>query len=851
MENDNKWTPHMWGQRLWKKINSNPTVFRRLCVNMLLLGVLTLSFGIRTQDMARIPAEQFVSNDAYLYYWQAQNINQHGSLLARDMHRWHPWGRDNGQLLPLYAYTLAYMHKAINLFYSEVTLYQLQLYAPVVCWTIGFAALLIFLIQYYGTLITTIVGVLLSTFPGNIIRSSAGFGDRDAFVWMLAMLALLIYLYKERMPSGHHRTLTTGFCGFIVFLGGLSWEAFGIFVLIILSIELWKFCTTDAEYHLKEYCLWVLMFGPWLYILSPAYRGGYGFSTHIAALMLVPALGVLALRWIRWMLLRFVPQLRSHAQQIAWALTLIGITVAGCYVLLQYNTFSETAFAFMESSLMKTVAELKDPIIRDWIYRYGGMFILGSIGLSAITLFLWKWNAVPLVTGLALLCTTVFLREPIETWTGGTAGNYLFMGTVVLSGIGMAIMATCKQQKKRYDLEVIALLAWTLIWISLARNGLRYVFFLGMPLAIGTAALLKHITTTPTLNRTHLKCFGKTLHPKLVTGGLTLTILALLLFWKPVGGYAVGTLQAAAKREATPGQGTHLHAFEWIKNELPSLKMTTDGTDTPIIAAHWTYGSQLNVHARIRTIIDQDHFIPHKIHLYFRHLFCAQSEIEALHFLKAHQATHLMITSSEIAPNAKENSLVGSDANLDRYFTLLQLNLLPTAPGIQYSLEPKEVKTPHLILTNLTQIDVTGNDIENFSINAVFGKEPPVKLPYVAFAGDKRILPTKTVNTEKGGLLLLFDTDKVLRNSFYIPEIGWNSIAVKLFLRGEHSNAFQNVLTVPKTENLYPDIQIWKINYPENITVHPKYLSAGPIAEERLKKFLDQKKQKNRTDARQ
>ncbi len=148
------------------------------------------------------------------------------------------------------------------------------------------------------------------------------------------------------------------------------------------------------------------------------------------------------------------------------------------------------------------------------------------------------------------------------------------------------------------------------------------------------------------------------------------------------------------------------------------------------------------------------------------------------------------------------------------------------------------MKTPHLIQGDLTQIDVIGNDIENLSINAVFGKEPSVKIPYVAFSGDKRIFPTDTVKTERGGLLLLFDTDEVLRNSFYIPEIGWNSIAVKLFIRGEHSNAFQNVLTVPKNENLYPDVQIWKINYPENITIHPKYLeieSSGRLSNEHPK----------------
>ena len=598
MENDNKGSLRILGLHLWRKVNRNPTVFRRLCISVLLLGILVLSYGIRTQNMERIPEEHFVSNDAYLYYWQAQTINEHYTLGARDMHRWGPWGRDNGQLLPFYAYILAYTHKVINLFSSDVTLYQLQLYAPVVCWTIGFAALLIFLIQCYGPLITASVGVLLATFPGTIIRSSAGFSDRDAFVWMLAILAILIYLYKERMSSGHQRILVTGLCGFIVCLGGLSWEAFGIFVLIILSVELWKFCTTDAEYHLKEYCLWAFMFLPWLYIISPAYRSGYGFATHIAALTLVPPLVLLALRWIRWLLLRFVPQWRAHGQRIAWTLALAGIAAAGCYVLLQYNTFSETAFAFMESSLMKTVAELKDPIFKDWIYRYGGMFVLGSIGIIAITLFLWKSTAVPLATGMALLCTTVFLREPIETWIGEHVGNYLFMGAVLLSGIGMAIVAMHEQQKKRYNLEIIVLLVWTLIWISLARNGLRYTFFLGMPLAIGTATLLKHIANTSNLKRIPIKYFGRTLHPKLITSGLVFTILAIFLFWKPVGGYAIGTLQAAAKREATPGKRTLREAYQWIRNTAeitgPALKMETDRTDTPVIAAHWTYGSQLN-----------------------------------------------------------------------------------------------------------------------------------------------------------------------------------------------------------------------------------------------------------------
>ena len=128
--------------------------------------------------------------------------------------------------------------------------------------------------------------------------------------------------------------------------------------------------------------------------------------------------------------------------------------------------------------------------------------------------------------------------------------------------------------------------------------------------------------------------------------------------------------------------------------------------------------------------------------------------------------------------------------------------------------------------TTLNRIDVTGTDLENLSITAKFEKEEePVQLSYVAFHGEKRIKSKNHRDTDKGGLIFIFDKNKVLRSSLYIPHLGWNSLAVKLFMRGEHSNAFENIHTVPTyEESTHPAIQIWKINYPDNIKPHPKYL---------------------------
>ena len=103
---------------------------------LLLCLILFLAFWIRIQGVASIPDRQFTGNDPYLQYWQAQIVSEHGKLPPRDMHRWLPHGRDLGQSLNAYAYAIAYTHKVITLSFPNVSLYQVVLFSPVVCFVL-------------------------------------------------------------------------------------------------------------------------------------------------------------------------------------------------------------------------------------------------------------------------------------------------------------------------------------------------------------------------------------------------------------------------------------------------------------------------------------------------------------------------------------------------------------------------------------------------------------------------------------------------------------------------------------------------------------------------------------------
>ena len=775
-----------------------PLYLQKTLTGPLLLGILFLTFWIRIQGLERLPAGQFTENDAYLYHWQAGIIAEQGRLPARDMSRWLPIGRDNGQLLPLYAYALAYTHKA----FPWLSLYQVQLYASVLCFTLGLGVLLLFFTRCYGIFFAAIVGVLLATLPGSVERSAIGFGDRDAWCWMLGTLAVTSYLWREQIEPGWRRYLVTALSGFIVFLGGMSWEAFGIFVLIILSMEIWKFCTTDIEQHLKEYFLWILMFVPWLYFISPAYRSGYGFSTHLSALMLAPVLVIFALRGLRYLLLQYIESVHPHARKLAWGLTLLGIAVGGSYLLYQAGTFETTAFALQESRLMKDMTELADPHFGYWTVRYGTVFLLGILGLIIATLHFWKWHGLPLTFALSLLVGTTFFRWQLSASIGEARCNTLFLISLGVAALSLAIACLRKRADLQEERIWLVMLAWFLVWVALSRGGKRYDFFIGIPLAYGAAWLLWQL---PVSVMQHLSAPVK---PRWVTACFTLAVLISILFWHPLGGHATRAVAAAAKwRKPVPGHQTPLaQTLHWMK---------TTRLEDAVVAANWSYGSRLNVLGGVKTITDQDTFIPHWIHLYYRHVYCAQSAREALSFLKTHGATHLMLTEWGLISKAWWYSYIGSDADSDRRFGFTRLISLSDKrlSGIKdtpflHIEAPDITSPPHFLTAHLKNGEIA-------------------RLPYVAFQGTQRHT-SKTPSNENlhGGVLLYYDENQNLEKAYYISTIGWQSLAVRLYFLGDLPDIF--VPIYPTNGGDISPVKVWKIHYPPDIETDDKYLAPEP-----------------------
>ena len=610
----------------------------KLSAVVLIVSILGIAAFIRLQGTTNVPAGQLTGPDGYFYYWQAQLISEHGKLPERDMNRWLPLGRDLTQTLNLYGYVLAYAHIGIARIFPDVTLYHVIIYTPVVCFCIGLGALCLFFYRTFGILFSSIVGVLLATLPGAITRSTAGFGDRDSWCLMLGILTVTTYLVSLQSQQPRKCLLWTLASGFAMFLGGVSWEGFGVFLSIVLLVEIWRFLTSETEDRLGLYLIWVCTFVPLLYLVSPAYRSGQGFSTHIAALMLAPPLALLVIRCLRHLLITkvsFAEKLRPHARTLVFGLTLASITLALGYILIQYKTFADTTVPFSQNALMQNIEELGSTSLIYWMTHYGSIFVLGSLGIAMTIFRFWKIRGLVFAAPLILFTGTTFYRSVLDSLLETSVVDLLFSIAIATCVIGFLVLAWRRQRAVKNEFIYIAFVLWFLFWVALARDAKRYNFFVGISLAFFTADLLLFLATFYA-NKVKYR-----VPQLLLRTAIPVLILTLILFYSPVGGHANRALSIAIKsRRAIPGRGSLAHAFDWMKGNLPR---------SAVVAAHWNHGSQLNVIAGVKTIVDQDHYIPHWIVLYRQHVNFAKTEREALEFLRSHNATHLMLTGKETA----------------------------------------------------------------------------------------------------------------------------------------------------------------------------------------------------------
>ena len=150
---------------------------------------------------------------------------------------------------------------------------------------------------------------------------------------------------------------------------------------------------------------------------------------------------------------------------------------------------------------------------------------------------------------------------------------------------------------------------------TLPRDALRYDFFIGVPLSFfcSTRHTALHDTHEQKYihQRTPRKMFERI--QTMTKPAITLAAIALMLFFELPGNNMPALAQRGyqtriSPEDVYPGKNTRIaNACHWIQEHL---------SEDDVIAAPWSYGHMLNVIGGVKTVIDPDHFILHRIQLY-------------------------------------------------------------------------------------------------------------------------------------------------------------------------------------------------------------------------------------------
>ena len=182
-----------------------------------------------------------------------------------------------------------------------------------------------------------------------------------------------------------------------------------------------------------------------------------------------------------------------------------------------------------------------------------------------------------------------------------------------------------------------------------------------------------------------------------------------------------------------------------------------------------------------------------------------------------------MLREHGILSKAGSYSFIGSDAESDRSFETHKLQYEVSLIG-----SPHRWGSPHKIAAEtFSMLYIFYTEPRHLGVTAVLGNHSmlskEIDIPY-----HKDIQTSLDFGTF--GAILYFDQNQSdhlvrLQKAYSVPALGWNSLAVKLYFRGEHSDAF--VPVYPVESDTPPKIKIWEIHYPPDIQTNPQYLKTG------------------------
>tara|TARA_Y100000310_G_scaffold345815_1_gene470402 strand:- start:16349 stop:19057 length:2709 start_codon:yes stop_codon:yes gene_type:complete len=666
------------------KSNKNWIIF------LILILIVIFGFNIRTNNINLLTDSVTgdktpLALDPYSFLRYAQQIVETGSVEKLDGARYFPFGYETNRENIFVSYFIAYLFKFMNFFNSDLTLNHVDVLYPPIAFSIGLIFFFLLVRKIFDYRIALLASFLLTVIPTFLYRTMAGFSDKEALATMFMFMALYFFFSAWKSKNFRNSMILAVLAGISNGLMALSWGgvqfiyvSIGLFMLVVVLLG------KLTKRHLIVYTIWmVFTFG-----VTDIFSGRYNVldiinstSSGIAILAFVSAL--LSYFIYDKNLLNVKEKLEKYPRALVLILLTViitfiaGISIKGLgffykeiYETLYYlsNPFGRTRWAL-------TVAESHQPYIRDWIGNFGlkyvMMFIIGSVVLfyqliKPIKFKYYKWGLTLLYT--LFIFSFIFSRYSSDSIFNGTntLSKFMYLGSISIFGvtiIGLYLFTFYKQKNifenfKKINETIIFVFFWFLLMIVAARSAVRLLFILSPLTTVMTSFLIFWLFDKAKLLKNVYKI-----------ASYVLIILIVLIPFSISSSFALGILdigiiprftQSTLDSSRNLGPSYNLQwqqATKWIREETPK---------DSVFVHWWDYGYWVQYGGERATLSDGGNAIPAINHFIGRHVLTAQSEDEALEFVKSRGGDYLLMINDEIGKYTAFSS-IGSDVNYDRY----------------------------------------------------------------------------------------------------------------------------------------------------------------------------------------
>jgi len=623
--------------------------------------------------------------DPWLFTRQAKTIVEQGSLPAIDYMRFVPRGFINAEETRLLPYMIAWTYYLVNLFGDYSINFAAAIF-PVIMFVLTIISFFLFTREIFiredketvlrANLISIISTFFMIVIPVFLSRTVAGIPEKESAGFFFMFLAFYLFLKAWKSEKIRNSIVLSILAGVSTALMGLIWGGVVyIFVAIGIASLIAFILNKVSKKEAIVYGIWFMVSIIILFLFSGLFSLSVLTSTRYLIGILV--LFIIFIHTILWET-KLNIYLERYSKKIPKNIISILITVLVVFTLASLffginfipNKISGFIDAFIKPITGRwavTVAENRQPYYTEWGGSFGPLlknipilfwlFFAGSVVLFKEMLKPLLKKDAWILTGLYILFFfgLVFSRyapHPNILDGEGFISRLFYFGSAFLL-IGFLIYCYIKYYEKglkkfeELDYEYLFFFSIFVLTLFTARSAVRLIMVLG-PISV---IMLGYLIITSLFSFKNVKeDLSKIILGAVILVILLLSIFAFVSFYKDVKAEAYSYVPSSYNQQWQK-------AMKWVRDETPA---------NAVFSHWWDYGYWIQSIGNRATVLDGGNAIAYWNYLIGRLVLTGDNQADALEFLYNHNATHLLIDSSDIGKYGAFSS-IGSNKEYDRY----------------------------------------------------------------------------------------------------------------------------------------------------------------------------------------